>query len=222
MKNIYLLLIPILLFTACDDISNNNRNLLTISAPQEFIHKNSTEPIREIKPEKSEVVKKIEKVPIKEYNFIFEDLKNHTSKVTMKDDIYTFSNIEQPIVMVVLFSTWCPPCRGQIPHLSNLQKRFKEELFIIGGLVHDNIKSKEFQKFINAQKALFFISTNQKENLKFANMITPRLRLDRDFPMPLMILFFKGKYFTHYEGAMPEEMIESDIKQLLIKLKKGN
>lgn len=222
MKHIYLLFIPIVLFTSCDDIYNNNRDLLLISAPQEFIHKNSTEPIREIKRDRVELVQKREKVPIKEYHFRFEDLKNNSSKITMKNDIYTFSNIKQPIVMIVLFSTWCPPCRGQIPHLSNLQKRFKDELFIIGGLVHDNIKSKEFQKFINSQKALFFISTNQTENLKFSDMITPKLQLDKDFPMPLMILFFKGKYFTHYEGAMPEEMIESDIAQLLIKLKKGN
>lgn len=136
----------------------------------------------------------------------------------MKDDIYSFSNIQQPIVMLTLFSTWCPPCRGQIPHLSNLQNKFKKHLFIIGALVHDDIKDKAFQKFINAEKALFFISKNQKENLKFAHMITPKLRLTKEFPMPLMILFFKGKYFTHYEGSMPEEMIQSDIEQLLIKL----
>jgi len=38
--------------------------------------------------------------------------------------------------------------------------------------------------------------------------------------MPLTILFVRGKYFTHYEGMIPEEMIESDIKQLLEKIKK--
>ena len=51
-------------------------------------------------------------------------------------------------------------------------------------------------------------------------MLTPKLGLPKDFPMPLTILFVRGKYFTHYEGMIPEEMIESDIKQLLEKIKK--
>ena len=159
------------------------------------------------------------KTSISEYSFEFKNLHDKISTITMKNDIYTFSNVEQPIVMVSLFATWCPPCRGQIPHLANLQKKFKKHFFIIGALVHDDIQKNEFIKFMIAEKALFFISTNKKENLRFAEMITPKLGLKKDFPMPLMILFYKGKYFTHYEGSMPEEMIQSDIEQLLKKIK---
>jgi len=206
----YLLLTLIFLFSACDDTSTEKKELPVIkkeSSPQNTLPK--TETIK---------THSIPKPPSKEYTFTFKDLQHQTSTLKMKDDIYRFSNIEQPIVMITLFSTWCPPCRGQIPHLTNLQKKFKKELFIVGALVHDDIKDNNLQKFINAEKALFFISKSQKENLKFAHMITPKLRLGKEFPMPLMILFFKGKYFTHYEGSMPEEMIESDIEQLLKKL----
>jgi len=155
-----------------------------------------------------------------QYSFTFKDLQNNSSLLTMKNDVYTFKNIQQSIVMVTLFSTWCPPCRGQIPHLTNLQRKFKKNLFILGALVHDDIEDKALQKFIISEKALFFISNNQEENLKFAKMIAPKLRLPEDFPMPLMILFKEGEYFSHYEGSMPEEMIESDIEQLLKKIKK--
>jgi len=155
-----------------------------------------------------------------EHKFIFRNLENQSTPLIVKSDVYNFQNIKQPIVMVSLFSTWCPPCVGQIPHLSNLQKKFKENLFIISSLVHDNHSDKELKKFIVSQKIKFFISNNQKENLKFAELITPKLGLEKeDFPLPLMILFVNGKYFTHYEGIMPEEMIESDIKQLLKKIK---
>ena len=203
----YLLLLPILLFSACNDTSTEKEALVPILKTSS---NNSSIP-KSIKTSKN-------LSPSKEYTFTFENLQGQTSTLKMKDDIYSFSNIQQPIVMLTLFATWCPPCRGQIPHLSNLQKKFKKHLFIIGALVHDDIKNDTFQKFINAEKALFFISKNQKENLKFAHMIVPKLRLRQEFPMPLMILFFKGKYFTHYEGSMPEEMIESDIEQLLLKL----
>lgn len=156
---------------------------------------------------------------VKEYHFKFEDLEKHTSLIHVKNDFYDFTNIQQPIVMVSLFSTWCPPCRGQIPHLSNLQKTFKDDLFILSALVHDDMSNEKLKKILIAEKVHFFVSSNQQENLKFGEMIAPKLRLPKEFPLPLMILFVNGKYFTHYEGSMPEEMIESDIKQLIQKIK---
>jgi thiol-disulfide isomerase/thioredoxin len=209
---LYLFLISTLLFSACNNETTQQReNQPIINQTKASTEQNDSQTQTPL----------VEKIPVKEYTFKFQDLDKQGSVIKMKNDVYSFSNIQQPIVMVTLFSSWCPPCRGQIPHLSNLQKKFKENLFIIGALVYDDIKNEALKKFIISEKALFFISIKQKENLNFAKMITPKLRLKEDFPMPLMILFFKGKYFTHYEGSMPEEMIESDIEQLLIKIKKG-
>ena len=206
----YLFLTIITLFNACD--CNNKSSQKEEKPPLQT----------EIEEDREIVIKKIppKTASPKEYSFKFEDLQKNASLIKMEKNIYNFTNIKQPIVMISLFATWCPPCRGQIPHLSNLQKKFKEHLFILGALVHDDIKNKRLEKFIIAEKVLFFISINQKDNLKFAHMITPKLRLDKEFPLPLMILFFKGKYFTHYEGSMPEEMIESDIEQLIEQLNK--
>jgi thiol-disulfide isomerase/thioredoxin len=151
--------------------------------------------------------------------FTFQNFKNQISKLHLKNDIYNFTNIEQPIVMVNLSSTWCPPCRGQVPHLSSLQKRFKDNLFILTALVHDDIKDSELKKLIVSEKAQFFVSINQVENEKFEKMIIKKLGITDKLKLPLMVLFSNGKYFTHYEGNMPEEMIESDIKLLLEKIK---
>ena len=209
----YLFLILTVLFTACNEESTISKKESTATETETIVSSDKNH---------SQMTKSIlKKLPPQEYTFKFSNLQQQASTLKMKHDIYSFSNIKQPIIMVTLFSTWCPPCRGQIPHLSNLQKKFKESLFILGALVHDDIKEEALKKFIIAEKALFFISVNQENNLAFANMITPKLRLKKDFPMPLMILFFRGKYFTHYEGSMPEEMIESDIEQLLIKIRKG-
>jgi thiol-disulfide isomerase/thioredoxin len=198
-------------------MKNNFYLLLTIIILSSTAYSNESLQKREVQQEPH--VKKVHTPSTKIYSFAFENLHNQVSTITMQNDIYSFPNIKQPIVMISLFSTWCPPCRGEIPHLANLQKKFKEHFFIIGALVYDDISKNEFAKFMIAQKALFFISTNQVENLRFAKMITPKLKLKKDFPMPLMILFYKGKYFTHYEGSMPEEMIQSDIEQLLEKIK---
>ena len=217
----YLILaLLLLLFTSCNDVntsenkSNNDADntktkLTTVTSSQKDNNSNLTPAV----PKKPKVVSK-------EYNFSFQDLNNNVSLLNVKNDVYHFTNIKQPIVMINLFSSWCPPCRGQIPHLTNLQKKFKKHFFVLSALVHDGITNKELEKFTIAEKALFFISKEQKENLKFAHMITPKLGLKKDFPLPLMIMFVNGKYFTHYEGIMPEEMIESDIKQLLQKINK--
>ena len=214
MKNYFYLTLTIflLLFTACNnDHTIESTELNSTSSIEKRPNKEMSQPL---------VKKNIPKATPKEYKFIFKDIEQHATTLKIKNDIYHFSNIKQPIVMVSLFATWCPPCRGQIPHLSNLQKRFKNNLFILSALVHDDCSSEKLKKFTIAQKAMFFISNNKQENLKFAEMITPKLGLTKDFPLPLMILFVNGKYFTHYEGIMPEEMIESDIQQVLKKIKK--
>ncbi len=175
---------------------------------------------KEIATTKKEISTSIvpKKITPKEYKFTFQDLDNHSTTLHIKNDIYHFSNIKQPIVMIVFFATWCPPCRGEIPHLSNLQKKFKKHLFILSSLVYDDCSDDKLKKFTISQKVRFFIASKQDDNLKFAQFISPKLGLSKDFPMPLMILFVNGKYFTHYEGIMPEEMIESDIKQVLEKI----
>ena len=217
MKNKFYLILTlyILLFAACEkEEETSTLNNKTI------IEDTNKIPIQETLPPLTSPKSPPKKIMPIEYKFVFKDLEQHASKLLVKNDIYNFTNIKQPIVMVNLFSTWCPLCRGQIPHLSNLQKKFKDNLFILSALVHDDMNNKELKKFNIAQKVSFYISNDQKENLKFAELITPKLGLKKDFPLPLMILFVNGKYFTHYEGIMPEEMIESDIKLLLEKIKK--
>ena len=156
------------------------------------------------------------KAPIKEYNFVFTNLENQTQTIKVKNNYYSFPKIKQPIVLINFLSTWCLPCIGQIPHLNSLQERYKDNLYILGTLIYDDgIIDKDIYKFIASQKINFFLSKDINSNLRFGNFITPKLRLKSNFSIPLMILFLNGKYYTHYEGTIPEEILESDIKQAL-------
>jgi len=160
------------------------------------------------------------KTPIKEYNFLFTNLENQTQTIKVKNNYYSFPKIKQPIVLINFLATWCPPCIGQIPHLNNLQKKYKDNLYILGTLIYDNsIKDRDLDKFIASQKINFFISKDINNSIRFGNFIAPKLQLKPNFSLPLMILFLNGEYYTHYEGSIPEEMIESDIKQALNKIK---
>jgi len=202
----YLILLPfLLLLTACQD-EKPERETKTSKHNLEVTTKKQ-EPI----------VKKI--IP-QEYHYKFKNLKGDVSILDVKNDIYNFKNIKQPIVIINAMSTWCPPCRGQLPHLSKLQQKFKKNVFVMATLVHDDIPNEKLKKLLITEKILFYLSVTQEENLKFINMLAPKLGLSTDIPMPLTIVFVQGKYFTHYEGMIPEEMIESDIQQLLQKIKK--
>jgi len=199
---IFLLIANLLLLTACGEKPKSIEDIPNIE---------------EIKPKPKPKV--IKKRPPKEYNFILTNLDNQDKVVTVKNNYYSFSDIKQPIVMINFFATWCPPCVGQIPHLNRLQKNYQENLAILGLMIYDDIKDENLNKFIESQKIDFYISNHQDKNMKFSNFISPKLQLGSNFPLPVMILFVNGRYYTHYEGSIPEEMIESDIKQALKKIK---
>jgi thiol-disulfide isomerase/thioredoxin len=210
MKNKIYLILLVFFLVSCGEERNNQKEL-PISTKYT--------PIKEEELAKDLNVSNniIPFVPI-EHHYQFKDLKEQKNTLHIINDLYDFRNIKQPIVIMNIMATWCPPCRGQIPHLSKLQQEFKENVFVMATLVYDDISKEKLDKFIIAQKMLFYVAINQEENLKFTEMLTPKLGLDKDFPMPLTVVFVRGKYFTHYEGMIPEEMIESDIKQLLQKI----
>lgn len=219
MKNkFYLILVPLIfILSSCEEHTKNSE---TTSQNKQEINSEYKKDVRETTTQSSSQknTNTVLKMPIVAYNYEFKNLKGQLNSLEIKNDIYNFKNIKQPIVIITIMSTWCPPCRGQIPHFSKLQHKFKENLFVMATLVHDDISKEKLNKFVIAQKMLFYLSVTQEENLKFVNMITPKLGLNNDFPMPLTIVFVRGKYYTHYEGMIPEEMVESDINQLLHKI----
>lgn len=163
--------------------------------------------------------KQVEKPkPPKEYSFQLSNSENQALTITVKDNFYTFSKIKQPIVLVNFFATWCPPCRGMIPHLNNLQSQYQNQLFILGVLLHDDVTPERLHTCATSHKINYFIASEQSLNQKFSDFLSPKLRLPKEFELPLMVMFVNGKYYTHYEGVIPEEMIESDIKQALTKI----
>ncbi|MFK5881003.1 MAG: TlpA disulfide reductase family protein [Sulfurospirillum sp.] len=124
---------------------------------------------------------------------------------------FTFSNAKNEVVLVSFFATWCPPCKAEIPHLNNLQEKYKGKLKIIGVLIESNKDENELKDFINYH-AINYTITNSPTNQAFAAEIGGVRNI------PFMLMYDKkGDYVTHYLGAIPEEMIDSDIASALKK-----
>jgi len=122
---------------------------------------------------------------------------------------WKFPQYKDKAVMLVFFATWCPPCKAEIPHLINLQKKYKKDFQIIAVLVEQNKDNDILKDFIFSHNITYPV-TNSNENFNLANAVGGVSSI------PAMFLFNKdGLVFQNYVGAVHEEILESDIKQAI-------
>ena len=145
---------------------------------------------------------------------ILTGIKGETYTITEEAGHFTIAPDTPPVILINLFSTWCPPCRGQIPYFEDLKKQFGPKLLIIGIVVNDDINDTALKQFDTIHHVRYLIS-NSPENRNITAPIIDALNLDANFTLPLTILYHNGNYYTHYEGAIPIEMIAHDIKNTL-------
>jgi len=111
-------------------------------------------------------------------------------------------------ILFNFFATWCPPCKAEIPHLNNLNDKFKGKLKIVSVLMEDKSKD-EIDAFMKKFKINFGISYGEN-NFLFAKALGGVVGI------PYMVLYKpNGEYATHYVGLVPEEMLESDINKVI-------
>jgi thiol-disulfide isomerase/thioredoxin len=148
-------------------------------------------------------------------HFKLNNIDNESYTIYFDKKNILIEDIPQHFVLLNFFATWCPPCRGQIPYLADLKEKYKKDLFVAGILVNDaNKEYHELEAFFKKQTINYFISSSQ-ENDTFAVELLKGLNIEENFQLPLTILYKNGKYYAHYEGAVPIEMIEYDIKKAM-------
>jgi thiol-disulfide isomerase/thioredoxin len=144
--------------------------------------------------------------------FYIEDVDKRRSRVDFYRDRVVFNKIRQPIVVVNIFSNRCPPCRGLLPYLNDLQKKNRKKLFVLGVLVESDLDNKHLREFMKRYRLRFFIS-NHYSSRALADKFAMDLNLGSSYRLPLTIVFYKGKYFIHTVGAIPFEMLQDIIDQ---------
>ena len=141
-KNMFLLLILAVTFsglTSCNKSSNSaaqpgNSN----AAANETVKKTDNQSSNDEKP-KSEyppIPTALAKAEIKKID-------NSTFKLEDK---------KGSVVLVNLWATWCGPCRGEMPHLIEMQDKFRDKSFEIVGLDVDEESVEDINKFAGQMK----------------------------------------------------------------------
>jgi len=162
----------------------------------------------EAEPSKQE----IPEISVDSDTFTLINTKKTSYKVTISNEKVIFHDNTKPIVLINLFATWCPPCVGQLPYLNDLQKKHKKELFVTSVLTHDSIDETVLKSFLAKNQITYFVS-NSPHNDAFSSLLASTLQEPENFDIPLTAIYVNGQYFTHYEGVVPVEMIEYDLKQ---------
>ncbi len=169
---------------------------------------------------KTETKKTVEKKADKaQQNTVF-NLKQNTGEtiqiiVDMKTG-WQFKGLENKVVLLDFFGTWCPPCKAEIPHLNNIREKLKKDFEIIGIDVGPRgggaTQADELVNFIKEYKIKYPITTGA-DNGKLFGAVS---ELNPGGSIPFMVLFNKkGEFVQHYIGMKPEEMLMKDIEQTI-------
>jgi len=198
-----------LLFTGCEDKSSleklaqkMQKDLIKTANTSKQIEQNQT-----ILPKKENQ----ETTPIapKLTNLTLKTLSHDNIKLKFLEDGIKFEKYKNKIVILDIFTTWCPPCMEVFPHLIDIQKKYKKDLQFIGLLMEEGRRNSEILEFKKKHKLNYPI-TNSKENFILVNT------WGGVSGYPTIIIFDKkGNYFNHFNGAVPQEMLEADIKKVL-------
>ncbi|MGB5868551.1 MAG: TlpA disulfide reductase family protein [Arcobacteraceae bacterium] len=143
------------------------------------------------------------------------DLKTTTGKdisIIVNKEGWEFKGLEDKVILLNFFGTWCPPCKAEIPHLNTIRSKLKKDFEILavdvgprGGGYNTQEHLEEFIKEFNVT---YPIVSGESAKKLFGAVS----ELNPSGSIPFMVLFNKkGQYVQYYIGMKPEEMLFHDI-----------
>jgi thiol-disulfide isomerase/thioredoxin len=150
--------------------------------------------------------------------FEFPDSNNQKITVVFENQKIKFKNYPNKIILLDFFGKRCPPCLAEIPHLVNLQNKYKDQFQILAIQVQERMDVFERANFIKSKNINYTLVDDDQAGyfISFVQQIT-------NWPgsIPFMLMFTpEGEVVQFYRGMVPEEMIEGDIKKALGEYKK--
>ena len=70
----------------------------------------------------------------------------------LDDSTFKMDDKKGNVVLLNLWATWCGPCRGEMPHLNEMQDTYKSKNFEIIGLNTDDESVEDINKFADEMK----------------------------------------------------------------------
>lgn len=146
----------------------------------------------------------------KETNFILKTQNQTILTLSKENELFKFKELQNKIVLVNFFATWCPPCKAEIPHLIDLKNKYMDKFETVAiNMGNKDGSIPNIESFIEEYKINYPVITNEK-NKKIAELFGGVKAIPTMF-----MLDTNGKIIQKYVGIVPQEMIETDIKRIL-------
>ena len=139
------------------------------------------------------------------------DITGKTYAVTGTKQGLKIEGLEGKVVFLEFFGHRCPPCLASIPHLNNLQNKYKDKLAIISIEVQ-GYNHAQATKFAKDKKMNYTVVSEEKAS-ELVSYVQQRAQWRGSIPF-LVVLDTKGDFQFAQVGMLPEESLEELIGQL--------
>ncbi len=174
--------LALLLITGCGDKENIDENVVVESK-------------KEITPE-----------------FNFKTTTGKDISIIVKKEGWEFKGLEDKVILLNFFGTWCPPCKAEIPHLNTIRSKLKKDFEILAVDVGPRGGGYNSAEHLDAFKKEFNVTYPIVSGEVAKQLFGAVGELNPSGSIPFMVLFNKqGQYVQYYIGMKPEEMLFHDI-----------
>lgn len=130
-------------------------------------------------------------------------------QLSLTNTSLSIKNVTQKNVLLVLLSSKCTTCTAQIQILKALKPQYTKELFIAYLFIDTIEDNPSLKSFLHKYAISYFNAT--KSSKHFAHTLIKGLSISDDLSMPISILYQNNHYLQHYEGLIPQEILQHEI-----------
>lgn len=123
------------------------------------------------------------------------------------DSQLDFQGLEGRLKLLFFFDITCEPCRAMLPHLVDIQSHYSNHLEIFGILTQPEIAPDTLNTFLQSYNINFKVAY-------FSETINEMFYHNSDIPYTLLY-DLNGQLIADYNGVLPQEMLEFDIRKTL-------
>ncbi|RXT08002.1 TlpA disulfide reductase family protein [Ammoniphilus sp. CFH 90114] len=119
----------------------------------------------------------------------------------------SLENYKGKPVILNFWTTWCPPCKEEMPVLQRIHDQYKDQLSIVGVNLTYQDDRKEVRKFLEDHQITYDIGLDKLGEIT---------KLYQVQALPTLFLIDgKGQIVRQYTGALSEQQLLEEIQALL-------
>ncbi len=147
-------------------------------------------------------------------------------KLKKVDDGFVVEGHEKKVIMFDMYATYCPPCRKEAPHLTDLQVKYADKFLIIALNTFEEVTDEYVNDNFRFKYGAYYFISNSKDNEAIISTLLKGIDYKKTIQIPFKVVLKDGKYQNltdiyegkadnkFYIGAIKTEVIEKDLKKI--------